>query len=265
MLLLFPSFLLLKRRILALILIGIPVLWNAYYIAPFYFSFNDEPFENDGNFKISSINLLSSNSETHLVREYIKKEDPDVLVLLELTPGWERLLFKEIETYPFKKLVPRTDNFGIAVLSKFEMKSSVDYFDLNDKPSIIGDLIIRNENYTLVATHPVPPISQATFKKRNKQLFNIIKRRSSFWENLIIIGDFNTSSFSNHFQSLVQNDMKDSRNGFGLFPTWPADWKILQTTIDHCLVSKNLNVIDRSTGGNIGSDHLPINIIIGLN
>jgi endonuclease/exonuclease/phosphatase (EEP) superfamily protein YafD len=91
-----------------------------------------------------------------------------------------------------------------------------------------------------------------------------LNRRSKLSEKLIIAGDFNTSSFSNHFSKLTNGDLKDSRIGFGLLPTWPANYLMLQTTLDHFLVSKNLEVIERSTGKNIGSDHLPINIIIGV-
>jgi endonuclease/exonuclease/phosphatase (EEP) superfamily protein YafD len=91
-----------------------------------------------------------------------------------------------------------------------------------------------------------------------------LNRRSKLSEKLIIAGDFNTSSFSNHFSKLTNGDLKDSRIGFGLLPTWPANYLMLQTTLNHFLVSKNLEVIERSTGKNIGSDHLPINIIIGV-
>ena len=112
------------------------------------------------------------------------------------------------KNYPYKKLVARTDNFGIALLSKLEMNSSIDYFELNSKPSIRAELKIENKIFTLIATHPMPPMSQSAFENRNKQLLNIVDRRSSFSENLIVVGDFNTSSFSNHFRALVKAPSK---------------------------------------------------------
>lgn len=250
---------------MALILISASILWNCYYIAPYYLTSNNLKTTARSNFKISSINLLSSNSRTDLVKNYIEKENPDILILMEFTPEWNNELVPITKNYQYKQLVPRSDNFGIALLSKFKMKSSIDYFDLNDKPSIVGNITIENEKYSIIATHPIPPISQRTFKNRNKQLSNIINKRSTFSENLIVIGDFNTSSFSNHFDSLLRGDLKDSRIGFGLLTTWPADFEIFQTTLDHCLVSSNLEVLERSKGENIGSDHLPIHIVIGIN
>lgn len=257
--------LLLKKKILAFILLGLSILWNGYFIVPYYFESTDVASNIQKSFKITGINLLSSNFEIDLVKSYISQEDPDVLILLEFTPRWEEDLAPIIRHYPYRQLVSRTDNFGIALLSKFEMNSTVDYFDLNNKPSIIGELNLQGRAFSIVATHPVPPVNQSTFEHRNKQLMNIAGRIPVLPENLIIAGDFNTSSFSNHFNTLLGEKMKDSRIGFGLLPTWPAGFRIFQTTLDHFLVSKNLTVLERSTGPNIGSDHLPVNIIVGIN
>ncbi|TXE19753.1 endonuclease/exonuclease/phosphatase family protein [Psychroflexus gondwanensis] len=262
-LLLIISSFILRHKVLALGFIVISILWNCYYIAPYYLT--SPNLISKSNFKISSLNLLSSNTKINLVKSYIQKEDSDILVLMEFTPEWKRHLMPILKNYPYKKILTRTDNFGIALLSKFEMNSSIDYFELNNKPSIRAELKIENKSFTLIATHPMPPMNQSAFENRNKQLLNIVDKRSSFSENLIVIGDFNISSFSNHFRALVKGDLKDTRIGFGLLPTWPARFKILQTTLDHCLVSENLIVLDRSVGENIGSDHLPIKISIGTN
>lgn len=258
------SLLLFSKKVLALVLLSASILWNAYFIAPYYFS-DKAVLKTKEKIKISSINLLSSNPETDLVRNYILKEDPDMLILLEFTPGWQTKLNPIIDDYQYNKLFPRSDNFGIALLSKYKMNSYIDYFELNNKPSIVADFNIGSEKFSLIATHPVPPINQHMFENRNKQLSNILKQRAKFSENLIIAGDFNTSSFSKHFKELTNGDLKDSRIGFGLLPTWPADYGILQTTLDHFLISNSLVVLERSTGKNIGSDHLPINIVVGVN
>lgn len=248
----------------AYLLLVISIGWNSFYIAPYYFSSQPELPKDSETFKLTSLNLLSTNPRTDLVKDYINKENPDILILLEFTPEWENELETFISRYPHRKLVTRTDNFGIALLSKFEMESTVDYFNLNNKPSLIGHISIQNTAYTLIATHPVPPIHQAAFEHRNQQLTNILSRTSEFAKHLIIAGDFNTSSFSNHFRTLLQNEMTDSRMGFGLLPTWPAGYKAIQTTLDHCLVSKNIRVLNRTTGQSVGSDHLPISILMAI-
>ncbi|WP_037320747.1 endonuclease/exonuclease/phosphatase family protein [Salegentibacter sp. Hel_I_6] len=264
-LLLVVAIILLQKKILAIILLSLAICWNSYYIVPYYLKSDPLPKTSENQLRISSINLLSSNSKVDLVLDYIQSEDPEVLILMEFTPEWQNQLLPVIQKYKYKELAPRRDNFGIALLSKHRMKSSIDYFELNNKPSIVADLHVENEKLSLIATHPIPLISQTTFDKRNKQLVKIINKRSQYAHNLIIAGDFNISSFSNHFKILLRNGLKDSRLGFGLLPTWPANYSILQTTLDHFLVSDHIPVIDRSTGPYIGSDHLPINMIIGIN
>ncbi len=257
------SVLVFKTKALAISLLLTSILWNAYFIAPYYFNAKEDAPALGPTFKIASLNLLSSNSETDLVLQYIEQENPDILVLLELTPKWNLELSPVLQDYPFQQIHERIDNFGIAVVSKFEMTSKIIDFNANDKPSIVSELRINKKTYTLIATHPLPPIDQATFQSRNQQLQNIFKRKSEFADRFLVIGDFNTSSFSNHFRALVQDGIKDSRTGFGLLPTWPAGFGVFQTTLDHCLVSDQVQVVHRATGSSIGSDHLPISMVIG--
>lgn len=260
--LVFPSIFFLKKKLSALFLLMGCMAWNLYYIVPYYI--NSENLASGKKVKITSINLLSSNSQADIVLEYLNQEDPDVLVLMEVTPNWLQKLSPIIDNYEFKEVLPRSDNFGIALLSKYTMESAIEYFGSKSKPSIVGNLKINGQNFSIIATHPVPPVSQQTFENRNNQFADFIKKRSQFSDNLIIVGDFNTSSFSSHFKPLTAHDLKDSRKGFGLLPTWPADFILFQTTLDHCLVSDHLNVINRTNGRNIGSDHLPINLILGV-
>lgn len=261
--LLISSYFILERKRMALVILSISLLWNAYYILPYYVS-NIANIDTKKELKLSSVNLWSGNTKIDFVKKYIQEEDPDVLVLMELTPAWESQLKTSITAYEHKELVARTDNFGIAVLSKFPMNFTVKYFGQSTKPSIVADFEVGNATLTLVATHPVPPLGQAAFESRNQQLLDIVENRPRFSEYLIIAGDFNTSSFSSHFRKLTTGDLRDSRIGFGLLPTWPADYPILQSTLDHILVSDPIKVIERSTGPSIGSDHLPISIKIGI-
>jgi endonuclease/exonuclease/phosphatase family metal-dependent hydrolase len=58
--------------------------------------------------------------------------------------------------------------------------------------------------------------------------------------------------------------LRDSREGFGLQNSWPAYWPWLSITIDHCLVSRDIRLIDRKVGPDIGSDHYPVLVEVGI-
>lgn len=254
-----------KRSILFNLIILFLIIWNSAYILPLYFSNSSVSENTRDELTILSINLLSSNTNTAEVLMLIEENDPDVLVLMELTPHWEDQLKGIFHSYPFKKVEPRTDNFGIALFSKIKISSSIVYFENSPKPSIKADLIFGEQPLSILATHPVPPISSETFNSRNSQLQDIAEKRDSFSENFIVIGDLNTSSFSYHFRELLSNaNLVDSRNGFGISSTWPAEFYPLRTTLDHCLIGGDLKVLDRKIEKNIGSDHLPVFIKIGI-
>lgn len=264
LLFLIPVVLFFQKKIIALILLTISLVWNIVCIYPYYFNSKHNETSKNIDLKISSINLLSSNTDFLAVKNHILKENPDILILMEFNSVWKKQLQQVLKKYMYQKLLPRPDNFGIALLSKIEMKSAVVAFGLRSKPSIVSDFNINKKSVSVIATHPMPPISQQAFENRNNQLQYIVKHRPNFSKYLIVVGDFNTSSFSNQFNRLTEHDLRDSRIGFGLLPTWPADFFPLQTTLDHCLISENIDVIKRSTGENIGSDHLPISIQLHL-
>ncbi len=256
---------LIKSKLFSKLLIVSLVIWNSIYILPLCFSSAIISENTNEDLSILSVNLLSSNTNSAEVLELIREKDPDILVLMELTPHWETELKSVFKSYPFYKVEPRQDNFGIALFSKIDMSSSIVYFENSSKPSIKAELSFGGKPLSILATHPVPPISSAYFDSRNSQLQDIARKRRGFSENFILIGDLNTSSFSTHFQELLSNaDLVDSRNGFGIASTWPVGFYPLRTTLDHCLIGGGLQVLERYAGKNVSSDHLPIFIKVGI-
>jgi len=247
-----------KSKIIGAILLIITI-WNISFISKLYYPSRFGEITKGKGVSIASINLLSSNNESDKVIDFIEAKNPDILVLLEYNPKWEKLLSEATSNYQFQKTEARNDNFGIGYFSKIKSETSILNFDTTGVPSIRADLEIREKVVTIIATHPFPPIGQSLFDSRNLHLKTIAKKRQEFSKNLIVVGDLNTSSYSKHFQKFVsQTNLKDSRNGFGILPTWPSNMQVLQTTLDHFLVSDHISVMRRTVGTSVDSDHLPI-------
>ncbi|MEQ8574849.1 endonuclease/exonuclease/phosphatase family protein [Fulvivirga sp.] len=216
--------------------------------------------------KIVCINLLSSNNAFDEVDKYIRDQSPDIVILQEFNEKWKNGLETTFIHFKHKLEVPRNDNFGIAVYSKIEL-SSIQQIDIGKAniPSIIANFKLGQKITSLIATHPLPPVDDYYFENRNIQLNQIAEFVSNIDNEVILIGDLNTSSFSLHFKKLVnKSELIDSRKGFGVLPTWPTWFLPAKTTLDHCLVSRNIKISSRSVGQGIGSDHLPIVIEIGI-
>jgi len=247
-----------KSRILGTVLLLL-IFWNASFMYNLYFPNRFGEIIKGKGTSILSINLLTNNNQSDKVIELIRDTDPNILVLLEYNSKWEELLSETLSEYKHQKKEVRNDPFGIGFFSKIPSKNTVLNFDHSGIPSIRSDVEINKKKLTILATHPQPPLGQQNFELRNSHLETIEEKRIEFHPNLIVVGDLNTSSYSIHFRKFLKKmNLKDSRNGFGELITWPANHRLIGTTLDHFLVSKKINVMRRNVLKYTGSDHLPI-------
>ncbi|WP_312355122.1 endonuclease/exonuclease/phosphatase family protein [Empedobacter sp.] len=248
-----------KKNILWLIpLFAIPII-TYKNLGNFYFGENARGEQS--NFKIISINIFSQNDEFQHLQKYLGTETADVIVLQELTPAWQKHVEFIRKEYPYYKEEVRSNNFGIAIYSKipFTKVSTKNYID-EMHPSILAKIIVDAKPLSILATHPVPPLpNQARFERRNKQ-YELMKQEIDALpnENIILIGDLNSTVYSPNFKLVQSDKMKDARSGFGLNNSWNAFIPILRTNIDQCWVSKNIKVTNFYRGDDIKSDHFPI-------
>ncbi len=235
------------------------IFWNASFMYNLYFPNRFGEISKGKGTSILSINLLTNNNQSDKVIKLISDTNPDILVLLEYNSKWEELLMETVSGYEYQIKEVRNDPFGIGFFSKIPSNNNVLKFDQSGIPSVRSDLEINKKKLTILATHPQPPIGKQNFKIRNSHLETIGKNRNEFRPNLIVVGDLNTSSYSKHFRNFIkETNLIDSRNGFGELITWPANQRLVGTTLDHFLVSEKIHVMRRNVLRYTGSDHLPI-------
>ncbi|MEE8238524.1 MAG: endonuclease/exonuclease/phosphatase family protein, partial [Nitrososphaerales archaeon] len=76
---------------------------------------------------------------------------------------------------------------------------------------------------------------------------------------ILLLGDLNITPWSPIFKDFLRSTgLRDSREGFGLQPSWPTWFPPAWIPIDHVLVSSNVTVYDRKIERDIGSDHYPV-------
>lgn len=238
---------------------------NLFSIVPYYLPQSQEVIIND-DVEMVLINVRSQNTDFHKVIDYINQVNPDILALQEINDQWMAVLAPTLEQYPFAKYVTRQDNFGIGLFSKRVLnKADIYYFGGVGVPSVVADFKLAKKPVSLIVTHPIPPVSPSHARSRNDQLDSISAQRERFQNQLVVLGDLNMSSWSYYFQKfLKENGLKDSRVGFGLQLSWPTFMPLLWTTIDHCLVTKDMVVLERQLGPYVGSDHYPIRVRLGI-
>ncbi|HEY9685433.1 MAG TPA: endonuclease/exonuclease/phosphatase family protein [Coleofasciculaceae cyanobacterium] len=213
-----------------------------------------------GRFKLMQMNVHTESQTYAEARDAIRKLNPDVISLNEVSETWLENLRPVLQQYPYHVENARDDNFGIALYSKLPFaKSKIHGFVIGGVPSALAAIPFKKHMVTILSTHPYPPMSPAMYKERNELLIAIAQKRMSLGAHLVVVGDLNTTPFSPTFKSFTEaTGLRDSRRGFGYQASWPSFFPLLWIPIDHILVSDYINVRHREIGPAFGSDHLPV-------
>jgi endonuclease/exonuclease/phosphatase (EEP) superfamily protein YafD len=249
--------------------VAIPAAFAALNIAlimPLYLN-RPAPPKDATPFRLLLSNVYAFNEQRTPLLKLIREEDPDLLVLQEYSTRWEQEFAPSLSAYPHRLLALRNSPFSIAVYSKLPIISAKTLFVKEDSnyPYLILRMAHGDKEFNLIATHPVPPISRQWVALREEALIQIQCDIIELTGPTILVGDLNMTSWSPIFRHFIRvTGLHDSRRGFGIQPTWPANNPILQVPLDHCLVSDDISVHRRAIGGPIGSDHLPVIIDLSI-
>lgn len=216
--------------------------------------------------RLVTVNVHTPNARTDRVLEFLRTVDADVILLMEVDKRWMTALEPLHTQYPQVIAEPREDNFGIVMFSRVaSTNGAVIHLGNTDVPSIGTTLLIGGQQIFVLGTHSLPPGDAAYARMRNEQLREIaaeLRRRST---PAILLGDLNTTPWSPYFAELLRSSgLRNSSQGRGLHGSWPAWMPWGRIPLDHCLVSPGLNVLGKSIGPNVGSDHLPVVIELQL-
>ncbi|MBI2811162.1 MAG: endonuclease/exonuclease/phosphatase family protein, partial [Candidatus Melainabacteria bacterium] len=157
-------------------------------------------------------------------------------------------------------------NFGIAMFSKTPVtKFRVEQFCDVAIESIVATLQAGEKPIQIICTHTYPPVGAAALKSRDLQLKNLGVFIRTSGVPTILCGDLNATSWSAAFRDLLkESGLNDSRQGFGVQPSWPDGLGPMMIPIDHVLVDPKVQVISRKIGAGVQSDHLPVIVKLAI-
>ncbi|MCI0534832.1 MAG: endonuclease/exonuclease/phosphatase family protein, partial [Verrucomicrobiales bacterium] len=210
--------------------------------------------------RVVLLNVRTENRKFDLVKNFLRSARPDLVVLEEVSGEWLGKLAELKTIFPYSLEEPREDNFGIALLSQHPLTDGeVVHVGEAEVPSVVARAVVRGTSVTVLGTHALPPGGREYSRLRNEQLEAIAEFLNCRAGPKLLLGDLNTTPWNFYFRRFInKTGLKDSSLGFGLQATWPATFAPLRIPLDHCLLSPDLNVVRRSIGPHIGSDHLPL-------
>lgn len=260
--------------------LGLMIMLNGWQLAPLYrveaihpAAHSATPLKSGKPLKILHVNVLGTNRNSGMVAELIRNTRPDVLTLAEYNGWWQKALARSgaLDGFQARYVVPY-GNDGIYSSIPLD-RVHVEYLPSGRDPTTVAQFHWDEKPVTLLMVHPRPPVKPQWYQRHKAHFAKWEKDFNTYGQNVLIVGDLNTSPWSYTFQHLLRvTPLKDSQVGFGIQPTWPTFWPkqpfrlpVPLIPIDHVLVSRNITVLNRQTGPYVGSDHLPVLVELAFN
>lgn len=249
---------LVREKVAAILWLSCLVI-NLACVLPLYFGGSS----GTANGKLLLCNALSSNPTPEQVLQLLQREQADVVVLLEVRQELLDLLAPVLTQYPGQKLLPRTDNFGMALLSKRPL-NNLKVLENGGPPTIVADIEVGGKMLHVVGAHPVPPVGGAYAGLRNETVAGLGEHLRDCPRPFALLGDLNNTPWSPSLAP-IRSQAVNARCGFGVLASWPTMLPgILRIPIDQCFVSPGVRVVECRVGPELGSDHLPLIVGVSL-
>lgn len=249
-----------RRRYQAPVLFGLLAVANLCTIAPLYFGAEPKPAKVSRTYRGLLMNVNTESGVQANAARVIRELAPDFVALEEVNDQWLSALSPTLREFPYSRAMPREDNFGIALYSKYPLlQGKILQVGEADIPSVTAELALPDGRVMVIATHPLPPGGPENSRLRNDQLAQLpnVVRQSSL--PVLLLGDLNATPWCFHFKKLLrQSNLRNGSQGRGVLGTWPTFLPLVLIPIDHCLHSAGLHVTRIGTGPKTGSDHYPL-------
>jgi endonuclease/exonuclease/phosphatase (EEP) superfamily protein YafD len=214
---------------------------------------------------VVTANVEYTNHDRRRFLRWLAAHPADVVALQEVTSAWATDL-NALPGYPHRRILAREDAYGIAVLSRwpFEVVEPVDAAG-DAAPSVEGIVRVGGQSISLLAMHTRWPITPRLWRSRDRSLLRAAAHARERALPTILAGDLNLTPDSPGFASLLgEARLVDVFAGRGWQPTWMTSFWPLALRIDHVLASPSLCIEQAVVGPDVGSDHRPVVVRLGL-
>jgi len=233
--------------------------------------------QNKVTLKVAQLNIRYENPNIDEIISKLLDTDYDFILIQEIADDKVVKVGRLIQTYPYSigSNSLRTYSSRLALFSRWPITDSKIH-DLGYVEGKVIEAFVKppdsNTPIKVLALHPGAPRNEVLWQLRNNTLEFIASQASgSSQQRQIVIGDINISPWSPIFKRLAINSrLQDCAAGHGYIPSWGLYntnhlTRLLSSVyIDHCLVSKSINVRDRQYHYIEGSDHVLILTILEI-
>lgn len=224
-----------------------------------------QPEAGGASLRVCSVNVFVGNDDPTLLLELLRREQPEVLYVSELTEDFDQAL-RASHQFPFAYSRPEYESpWGTGLYSTRPLIDPEFRPREFGCPTVVAAIEVDGQRVTIAGAHPVPPAGGRFTRLRDDLLEATARHLADQTVPVILCGDFNATPWSYAFRDLLsRSHLRDARQGFGLAPTWPRNNPLLRIPIDYVLVSSGVAVLSHRIGASIGSDHFPVLVDVRL-
>lgn len=257
---------LLLLRDFRLYLVGMvaALLVNLYLVVPFYTT-PPMPVAHAASaastLRVMALNISTSNAGYGQVVDLIRERQPDLVFMSEVREDLLAVLRDQLaDRYPYLHAEPSRMTLGVAFLSRqpfVEVETVLP--GGRGRRYLRAEIAWQGQPVTIVGIHPLPPMTGDWAASRNSEIALMGQVANEATQPLILLGDLNASPWSQPMRALLAStDLHYAMQGNGIGLTWRLAGVLLGAPLDYILVSPAWHVADYVEGGDIRSDHIPI-------
>lgn len=218
----------------------------------------------DATLSVMVANVQMRNEDAAPFLRLVGEIDPDVLLVMETDPWWDRELATLGETFPEKvQHIPEGHGaYGMHLLSKLPLAAPefLFFFDAYTPTVVTGIELPDGETVRFTGVHPHPPLawSQPTTLRDGHLLEVALDARRSE-AAAVVAGDFNAVPWETVTRRSARiAGLLDPRIGRGFYPTFRAGNPLISWPLDQILYQDGFGLMEFQVLPAFGSDHLPV-------
>jgi len=217
-----------------------------------------------GELRLVEANVEVGNTDFATVEGLVSRTHADLFGVIELTPAMAHHLGKDLTGYRTRVIAPRDDAYGIGLYSRLPLQSAkVVRFPVDGPSTLVARLRVGGKLVTVVFTHVRTTFAGSI---HTRHLDALAAARSRFGDRVVVCGDFNTPPWSGplrHFAAKARLHDVYGRGAWRAY-SWPTWASVLRVPLDDCFRSDSVDVVDHHNGPNVGSDHRPLVVDVGV-
>ncbi|MEO3415104.1 endonuclease/exonuclease/phosphatase family protein [Roseovarius sp. CAU 1744] len=213
-----------------------------------------------------SVNVLMENEDHARLQTLIDREDPDVLLLMEVNDRWEAALEDQLKRYDTVVRHPLPNHYGMIFATRLPTKSAKMVFLSDDNtPTAFAELEAPGGWFYFVGLHPKPPIPGTDTDVRDEQIRKTATLADRTVLPVVAMGDFNDVAWSRTSRQFKDHGgFRDPRTGRGILASFNAKSRIMRFPIDQLFLTRGLELVSFGRLEDIGSDHFPMKTILAV-